>query len=56
VLVVEVKSVVPDVQAMLVALDRKERLAKESVEGVDGRRSRSLACSSSARTGRPADG
>ena len=28
-LVVEVKSVVPDVQATLVALDRKERLAKE---------------------------
>jgi transcriptional regulator with XRE-family HTH domain len=29
VLVVEVKSVVPDVQAMLVALDRKERLARQ---------------------------
>jgi transcriptional regulator with XRE-family HTH domain len=33
VLVVEVKSVVPDVQAMLVALDRKERLAKEIGRG-----------------------
>ena len=29
VLVVEMKSVVPDVQAMLVALDRKERLARQ---------------------------
>jgi transcriptional regulator with XRE-family HTH domain len=29
VLVIEVKSVVPDVQAMLVALDRKERLARQ---------------------------
>jgi DNA-binding Xre family transcriptional regulator len=29
VLVVEVKSVVPDIQGMLVTLDRKERLAKE---------------------------
>ena len=33
VLVVEVKTVVPDIQAMLLALDRKTRLAREIATG-----------------------
>ena len=52
VLVVEVKSVVPDIQAMLAALDRKVRLARRSPESAAGRRSPSRSCSSSARAER----
>jgi len=35
VLVIEVKSVVPDIQAMLTSLDRKARLAREIAEVID---------------------
>jgi len=48
ILVVEVKSVVPDAQAMLHALDRKTRLAAEIARAQAGRASLLAACSSSA--------